>query len=168
MMGDFSSSSAVPLEQLYGWCPEHGRGLHQDAREAISQQLYAHNYANAGTAGGSSSTAGILPPVDDKMTSFTLYETKQRMFLVGSNHDNEWYRILKLERMGADPAELRVSEDNVKYTQQEMTAVMFSCCRGGRTVLAVRPVHDAFLAVCLELASFAANEKKKRENVGEN
>ncbi len=110
--GYFSTSSSVCA------CPEHGRGLHQETREEISRHLYT-NHVNA------PSNAGVLPPVDDKMTSFTLYETKQRMFLVGSNHSNEWYRILKLERMGADPAELRVSEDSTIYTSDGIAAVRF-------------------------------------------
>ncbi|KAI7907384.1 SacI homology domain-containing protein [Cokeromyces recurvatus] len=56
------------------------------------------------------------------MCQFQLYETKTRYYLVGTNESKQRYRVLQIHR--TNPTELVVIEDDVLYTEQEMTRLL--------------------------------------------
>lgn len=56
------------------------------------------------------------------LTKFTLYETRTRFFIVGTNVTEDTYRILKVDRM--DPLVLTVTDDAHEYSKCEMTALL--------------------------------------------
>ncbi|KAI7880338.1 hypothetical protein K492DRAFT_130261 [Lichtheimia hyalospora FSU 10163] len=51
------------------------------------------------------------------MSSFQLYETKTRYYLIGTNQSRQRYRVLQIHR--TNPKELTVIEDEVVYTERE-------------------------------------------------
>ncbi|OAD70259.1 hypothetical protein PHYBLDRAFT_115553 [Phycomyces blakesleeanus NRRL 1555(-)] len=56
------------------------------------------------------------------MSSFELYETKTRYYLIGTNQSKQRYRVLQIHR--TNPKELVVIEDDVVYTQHEKSKLL--------------------------------------------
>ncbi|RCH83692.1 phosphatidylinositol-3,5-bisphosphate 5-phosphatase, partial [Rhizopus stolonifer] len=56
------------------------------------------------------------------LSSFQLYETKTRYYVIGTNEARQRYRVLKIDR--TNPNELDVFEDDVLYTEQEKTRLL--------------------------------------------
>ncbi|KAL4209592.1 SacI homology domain-containing protein, partial [Rhizopus microsporus] len=56
------------------------------------------------------------------LSSFQLYETKTRYYVVGTNQAKQRYRVLQIDR--TNPNELTVIEDDVLYTEQEKTKLL--------------------------------------------
>ncbi|KAI9257294.1 SacI homology domain-containing protein [Phascolomyces articulosus] len=56
------------------------------------------------------------------MSSFELYETKTRYYLVGTNQSRQKYRVLQIHRN--NPKELVVIEDDVTYSETEKTRLL--------------------------------------------
>lgn len=56
------------------------------------------------------------------MSSFQLYETKTRYYLVGTNAAKEKYRVLQIHR--TNPTELTVIEDDVLYNETEKSRLL--------------------------------------------
>ncbi|KAG1321230.1 hypothetical protein G6F62_010930 [Rhizopus arrhizus] len=56
------------------------------------------------------------------LSSFQLYETKTRYYIIGTNQARQRYRVLQIHR--TNPNELIVIEDDVLYTEQEKTRLL--------------------------------------------
>ncbi|RUS30451.1 SacI homology domain-containing protein [Jimgerdemannia flammicorona] len=65
------------------------------------------------------------------LTKFTLYETKSRYYLVGSNQADSVFRVLKIDR--TSPVELTVIVDDTMYTKQEVVDLLMMIEYGNRT-----------------------------------
>ena len=57
-----------------------------------------------------------LPPLPSRLTHFTLYETRQRFFLLASDQPRASFRLLKIDRSSSA---LSISEDSTVYTADE-------------------------------------------------
>lgn len=60
-----------------------------------------------------------------------LYETRARYFLVGSNHAETKYRVLKIDR--TEPKDLAICDDQHVYSQQEVRELLGRLDLGNRT-----------------------------------
>lgn len=58
-----------------------------------------------------------------RMHRFTLYETRHRFYIVGSDLLDAQFRILKIDR-SADEGDLSITEDEVVYTRNEMSRLL--------------------------------------------
>ena len=80
-----------------------------------------------------------LPPVPDRLHNFTLYETRQRWYLVGSNLTRTQHRLLKVDRTTLTA--LSVNEDYTTYTTAELDSLLHMIHTGNAAwggVLSVR------------------------------
>ena len=80
-----------------------------------------------------------LPAVPDRLHHFTLYETKQRWYLVGSNLTRTQHRLLKIDRTTL--TSLSINEDYTTYTTSELDSVLHMIHTGNAAsggVLSVR------------------------------
>ncbi|GCE99896.1 phosphatidylinositol-3,5-bisphosphate 5-phosphatase [Zygosaccharomyces mellis] len=57
------------------------------------------------------------------LSKYTIYETKERMYIVGSNKRETMFRILEIE-LGVPQDKLNVLEDNVFFTRNEIMNVL--------------------------------------------
>uniref|UniRef100_H3AHK9 FIG4 phosphoinositide 5-phosphatase n=1 Tax=Latimeria chalumnae TaxID=7897 RepID=H3AHK9_LATCH len=70
-------------------------------------------------------------PVICCVQKLVLYETRARYFLVGSNHAETKYRVLKIDR--TEPKDLVVIDDKHIYSQQEVRELLGRLDLGNRT-----------------------------------
>nr|XP_008119240.1 PREDICTED: polyphosphoinositide phosphatase isoform X2 [Anolis carolinensis] len=70
-------------------------------------------------------------PIISSVQKLVLYETRARYFLVGSNHAETKYRVLKIDR--TEPKDLVVIDDRHVYTQQEVRELLGRLDLGNRT-----------------------------------
>ncbi|KAJ1208829.1 hypothetical protein NDU88_004212 [Pleurodeles waltl] len=70
-------------------------------------------------------------PIISSVQKLVLYETRARYFLVGSNHAETKYRVLKIDR--TEPKDLVVIDDKHVYTQQEVRELLGRLDLGNRT-----------------------------------
>ncbi|KAH0622211.1 hypothetical protein JD844_024319 [Phrynosoma platyrhinos] len=70
-------------------------------------------------------------PIISSVQKLVLYETRARYFLVGSNHAESKYRVLKIDR--TEPKDLVVIDDRHVYTQQEVRELLGRLDLGNRT-----------------------------------
>ena len=80
-----------------------------------------------------------LPPVPDRLHHFTLYETKHRWYLVGSNLTRTQHRLLKIDRTTLTT--LSINEDYTTYTTAELDSLIHMIHTGNAAsggVLSVR------------------------------
>ncbi|KAI8339268.1 SacI homology domain-containing protein [Chlamydoabsidia padenii] len=66
------------------------------------------------------------------MSSYELYETKTRYYIVGTDQSKQRYRVLQVHR--TNPKDLVVIEDDVVYTEQEKTKLLDMIEDGNRSV----------------------------------
>ncbi|XP_029451142.1 LOW QUALITY PROTEIN: polyphosphoinositide phosphatase [Rhinatrema bivittatum] len=69
-------------------------------------------------------------PIISCVQKLVLYETRARYFLVGSNHAETKYRVLKIDR--TEPKDLVVIDDKHVYTQQEVRELLGRLDLGNR------------------------------------
>ncbi|GAB5587403.1 phosphatidylinositol-3 [Umbelopsis nana] len=72
----------------------------------------------------------LLPGVRFVVNRFTLYETKTRYYLFGTNHWQKRYRVLKIDR--TSPKELVVIEEDALYTRKEAEQLLKMIIDGNR------------------------------------
>ncbi|CAM0140332.1 unnamed protein product, partial [Umbelopsis sp. WA50703] len=72
----------------------------------------------------------LLPGVRFVVNRFTLYETKTRFYLFGTNHQQKRYRVLKIDR--TSPKELVVIEEDALYTRKEAEQLLKMIIDGNR------------------------------------
>ncbi|KAI8849108.1 SacI homology domain-containing protein [Chytridium lagenaria] len=65
------------------------------------------------------------------MNKFTLYETKTRLYMVGSNQNEDTYRILKIDR--TDTEEVNVTDDEIVYSKQDMMDLLAMIENGNKS-----------------------------------
>ncbi|XP_077669057.1 polyphosphoinositide phosphatase isoform X4 [Eretmochelys imbricata] len=75
--------------------------------------------------------AGAASPIIRCVQKLVLYETRARYFLVGSNHAETKYRVLKIDR--TEPTDLVIIDDKHVYTQQEVRELLGRLDLGNRT-----------------------------------
>ncbi|XP_061479575.1 polyphosphoinositide phosphatase isoform X2 [Rhineura floridana] len=73
----------------------------------------------------------VAAPIISSVQKLVLYETRARYFLVGSNHAETKYRVLKIDR--TEPKDLVVIDDRHVYTQQEIRELLGRLDLGNRT-----------------------------------
>ncbi|KAG8444675.1 hypothetical protein GDO86_009734 [Hymenochirus boettgeri] len=75
----------------------------------------------------------MLPsaPIISGIQKLILYETRARYFLVGSNHAETRYRVLKIDR--TEPKDLVIIDDKHVYSQQEVRELLGRLDLGNRT-----------------------------------
>uniref|UniRef100_A0A4W3IY62 FIG4 phosphoinositide 5-phosphatase n=1 Tax=Callorhinchus milii TaxID=7868 RepID=A0A4W3IY62_CALMI len=90
-----------------------------------------------------------------------LYETRARYFLVGSNHAETKYRVLKIDR--TEPKDLVLIDDGHIYNQQEVRDLLSRLDMGNRTKIGQKGLSglsravSAFGIVGKKLVSFSNN-----------
>ncbi|KAG0500949.1 hypothetical protein HPP92_001021 [Vanilla planifolia] len=76
-------------------------------------------------------STGVEPdPCYCSLEKFRLYETRARFYLVGSDRDKRFFRVLKIDR--SEPSDLNLSEDPVVYSQQEVKSLLQRISEGNR------------------------------------
>ncbi|CAG2179630.1 unnamed protein product, partial [Oppiella nova] len=61
-------------------------------------------------------------PIISWVQKIALYETKARLFIIGSNNTQTRFRVLKIDRTEAK--ELNVIDDKLEYNQQEIRELL--------------------------------------------
>lgn len=59
-----------------------------------------------------------------------LYLFKQRFYLIGSDRNKRFFRVLKIDR--SEPSDLNISEDPVVYSPQEIKSLLQRIAEGNR------------------------------------
>ncbi|KAF2893513.1 hypothetical protein ILUMI_12659 [Ignelater luminosus] len=72
----------------------------------------------------------VFYPIISAIQKIALYETKSRIYLVGSNNTQTRFRVLKIDRM--EPSELVITDDKVEYTQDEILGLLNTIDAGNR------------------------------------
>ncbi|XP_051031522.1 polyphosphoinositide phosphatase [Phodopus roborovskii] len=84
-------------------------------------------------------------PIISLVQKLVLYETRARYFLVGSNHAETKYRVLKIDR--TEPRDLVIIDDRHVYTQQEVRELLGRLDLGNRTKTSQKGSSGLFRAV---------------------
>lgn len=84
-------------------------------------------------------------PIISSVQKLVLYETRARYFLVGSNHAESKYRVLKIDR--TEPKDLVVIDDKHVYTQQEIKELLGRLDLGNRTKMGQKGISGLSRAV---------------------
>uniref|UniRef100_A0A8I3NJG6 FIG4 phosphoinositide 5-phosphatase n=2 Tax=Canis lupus familiaris TaxID=9615 RepID=A0A8I3NJG6_CANLF len=84
-------------------------------------------------------------PIISSVQKLVLYETRARYFLVGSNHAETKYRVLKIDR--TEPKDLVIIDDRHVYTQQEVRELLGRLDLGNRTKMGQKGSAGLFRAV---------------------
>ncbi|KAK7808522.1 hypothetical protein U0070_003159 [Myodes glareolus] len=84
-------------------------------------------------------------PIISSVQKLVLYETRARYFLVGSNHAETKYRVLKIDR--TEPKDLVIIDDRHVYTQQEVRELLGRLDLGNRTKTGQKGSSGLFRAV---------------------
>lgn len=74
-----------------------------------------------------------LPLIQERLEVFTLYETKSKLYLVGSPLSGAYYRILKIDRLQPDPFAPNshaISEDSLSYDKNELRELLHMINQG--------------------------------------
>ncbi|KAI9141587.1 SacI homology domain-containing protein [Paraphysoderma sedebokerense] len=72
------------------------------------------------------------------LTKFTLYETKTRFYIIGTDSNNAYFRILKIDR--TEESGLNILDDGVIYTREEIEMVLRMIEDGNKTTGGVNRV----------------------------
>ncbi|KAJ4966160.1 hypothetical protein NE237_018009 [Protea cynaroides] len=107
--------------------------------------------------------------VDSKSYSlekFKLYETRARFYLIGSDRNKRFFRVLKVDR--SEPSDLNISEDPVVYSQQEVKNLLQRISEGNRSTGGLTFVAKVFgIAGCIKfLESYYLILVTKRRQIG--
>ncbi|KAJ3004687.1 phosphatidylinositol-3,5-bisphosphate 5-phosphatase [Thoreauomyces humboldtii] len=97
------------------------------------------------TASGNASTlqSPLLGPGERLvLNKFTLYETRTRFFIVGSNQSDERFRVLKIDR--TDGNELNVINDEVVYSKSEIKELLTMIENGNKSSGGLHKVASFF------------------------
>ncbi|PKA65063.1 Phosphoinositide phosphatase SAC1 [Apostasia shenzhenica] len=105
-------------------------------------------------------------PNSCSLEKFRLYETRARFYLLGSDRDNRFFRVLKIDR--SEPSELNISEDPVIYSQQEVKNLLQRISEGNRATGGLSFVAKVYgIAGCIKfLESYYLILVTKRRQIG--
>ncbi|KAJ4701195.1 Phosphoinositide phosphatase family protein [Melia azedarach] len=121
----------------------------------------------------SSSSAKIHPSNDPEidpnsysLEKFKLYETRARFYLIGSDRNKRFFRVLKIDR--SEPSDLNISEDPVVYSPQEIKNLLQRIAEGNRATGGLTFVAKVFgIAGCIKfLESYYLILVTKRRQIG--
>ncbi|KAL5778854.1 hypothetical protein ACOSQ2_009591 [Xanthoceras sorbifolium] len=121
----------------------------------------------------SSSSAKIHPSNDFdidansySLEKFKLYETRARFYLIGSDRNKRFFRVLKIDR--SEPSDLNISEDPVVYSPQEIKSLLQRIAEGNRATGGLTFVAKVFgIAGCIKfLESYYLILITKRRQIG--
>ncbi|KAL1805043.1 hypothetical protein ACET3Z_028111 [Daucus carota] len=83
------------------------------------------------------------------LEKFTLYETRARFYLIGSDRKKRYFRVLKIDRMEA--SELNISEDPVVYSSKEINSLLQRIDEGNRATGGLSVVAKVYgIAGCIK------------------
>ncbi|KAK4293153.1 hypothetical protein Pmani_034130 [Petrolisthes manimaculis] len=69
-------------------------------------------------------------PIINGLQKMALYETKSRLYLIGSNNTQTKFRVLKIDR--TEPYELQITDDKVEYSQRQIKELLAMINEGNR------------------------------------
>ncbi|WOL18777.1 phosphoinositide phosphatase SAC1 [Canna indica] len=100
------------------------------------------------------------------LEKFRLYETRARFYLIGSDRDKRFFRVLKIDR--SEPSELNISEDPVVYSPQEVKSLLQRISEGNRATGGLSFVGKVYgIAGCIKfLESYYLILVTKRRQIG--
>ncbi|KAL3513411.1 hypothetical protein ACH5RR_026128 [Cinchona calisaya] len=100
------------------------------------------------------------------LEKFRLYETRARYYLIGSDKNKRFFRVLKIDRM--EPSDLNISEDPVVYTSQEVKNLLQRIAEGNRATGGLTFVAKVYgIAGCIKfLESYYLVLVTKRRQIG--
>ncbi|KAK3028098.1 hypothetical protein RJ639_039792 [Escallonia herrerae] len=106
------------------------------------------------------------PETDYSLEKFKLYETRARFYLIGSDRNKRFFRLLKIDRM--EPSDLNISEDPVVYSPQEVKSLLQRIAEGNRATGGLTFVAKVYgIAGCIKfLESFYLIVVTKRRQIG--
>lgn len=119
------------------------------------------------------SSAKIHPSNDPESDSssytlekFRLYETRARFYLIGSDRNKRFFRVLKIDR--SEPSELNISEDPVVYSPQEIKSLLQRIAEGNRATGGLTSVGKVYGIVgCIKfLESYYLILVTRRRQIG--
>ncbi|GAV78441.1 Syja_N domain-containing protein [Cephalotus follicularis] len=120
------------------------------------------------------SSLGKIHPPDDpefdpnsySLEKFKLYETRARFYLIGSDRNKRFFRVLKIDR--SEPLDLNISEDPVVYSPQEINNLLQRIAEGNRATGGLTFVGKVFgIAGCIKfLESYYLILVTKRRQIG--
>ena len=99
------------------------RSFHR-APSPTSSDVHQNKNALVGKAG----EEGVI-----KMHKFTLHETVNKYYILGTDLLDHHYRILKIDRT-SDPGELNIIEDDVVYSKKEAFQIMNAVDEGNKAI----------------------------------
>ncbi|KAI8531089.1 hypothetical protein RHMOL_Rhmol11G0110600 [Rhododendron molle] len=105
-------------------------------------------------------------PNSYSLVKFRLYETKARFYLIGSDRNKRFFRVLKIDRM--EPSDLNLSEDPVVYSPQEVKSLLQRISEGNRATGGLTFVAKVYgIAGCVKfLESYYLILVTKRRQIG--
>ncbi|XP_055835932.1 phosphatidylinositol-3-phosphatase SAC1 [Solanum dulcamara] len=105
-------------------------------------------------------------PLSYSLEKFRLYETRARFYLIGSDRNKQFFRVLKIDRM--EPSDLNISEDPVVYPPQEVKSLLQRIAEGNRATGGLNFVAKVYgIAGCIKfLESYYLVLVTKRRQVG--
>ncbi|GJW94151.1 phosphoinositide phosphatase SAC1 isoform X2 [Tanacetum coccineum] len=105
-------------------------------------------------------------PTSYSLEKFKLYETRARYYLIGSDRNERFFRVLKIDRM--EPSDLNISEDPVVYPPQEVKSLLQRIADGNRATGGLTFVNKVYgIAGCIRfLESYYLILITKRKQIG--
>lgn len=105
-------------------------------------------------------------PLSYSLEKFRLYETRARFYLIGSDRNKQFFRVLKIDRM--EPSDLNISEDPVVYPPQEVKSLLQRIAEGNRATGGLNFVAKVYgIAGCIKfLESYYLVLVTKRRQIG--
>ncbi|KAL8482512.1 hypothetical protein ACS0TY_027995 [Phlomoides rotata] len=105
-------------------------------------------------------------PNSYSLEKFRLYETRARFYLIGSDRNKKFFRVLKIDRM--EPSDLNISEDPVVYPPQEVKSLLQRIAEGNRATGGLNFVVKVYgIAGCIKfLESYYLILVTKRRQIG--
>lgn len=100
------------------------------------------------------------------LAKFKLYETRARFYLIGSDRNKKFFRVLKIDR--SEPSDLNLSEDPVVYSSQEINNLLQRIAEGNRATGGLAFVTKVYgIAGCIRfLESYYLILVTKRRQIG--
>ncbi|KAH1219633.1 Phosphoinositide phosphatase SAC1 [Glycine max] len=107
-----------------------------------------------------------LDPDSYALEKFRLYETRARFYLIGSDRNKRFFRVLKIDR--SEASDLNISQDPVLYSPQEIKSLLQRIAEGNRATGGLTFVAKVFgIAGCIKfLESYYLILVTKRRQIG--
>lgn len=105
-------------------------------------------------------------PNSYSLEKFRLYETRARFYLIGSDRNKRFFRVLKIDR--SEPSDLNISEDPVVYSPHEIKSLLQRIAEGNRATGGLTFVAKVFgIAGCIKfLESYYLILVTRRRQIG--